>query len=202
MTTSLPRKFPRPSASLKRPCGTGGDFKFSSQRNHIYQLGWRRGQRQHGRHRHRLNPGSSISTIDFYDAGNQLTPPGNTATGYTNTTLANGSHALWVKVTDNYSQVGYSQTNTITIQGVASGDLAAPLVTISSSIASGSTVPTGTPINFQVTAANNGNGGSIANVQILVNDSSVATLSTSPYTYTGTLQVQKPSQLKRLLSPL
>jgi len=130
------------------------------------------------------NPGSSISTIDFYDAGNQLTPPGNTATGYTNTTLANGSHALWVKVTDNYSQVGYSQTNTITIQGVASGDLAAPLVTISSSIASGSTVPTGTPINFQVTAANNGNGGSIANVQILVNDSSVATLATSPYTYT------------------
>jgi len=131
------------------------------------------------------NSGFLISTIVFYDGSTQLTETTG-ATNFTDTTLANGAHALWAKVTDSYSQVGCSQTNSITIQAVASGNLEAPSVTISSSVASGTIVPTGTPITLTATAVNNGNGGSIADVQIMVNGSSVATLTSAPYTYVWT----------------
>ena len=131
------------------------------------------------------NSGFLISTIVFYDGSTQLTETTG-ATNFTDTTLANGSHSLWAKVTDSYSQVGCSQTNSITIQAVASGNLEAPSVTISSSVASGTIVPTGTPITLTATAVNNGNGGSIADVQIMVNGSSVATLTSAPYTYVWT----------------
>ena len=130
------------------------------------------------------NPWVSLTpTVDFYDGSTVLSETSGTST-FTDTTLADGLHALWVKVTDSYSQVGYSQTNNITVQSVASGDLNAPAVTLASSVASGSTVPTGTPVTFTATATNNGIGGTIADVQILVNDSSIATLYAAPYTYT------------------
>jgi len=70
-------------------------------------------------------------TIVFYDGSTQLTrrPDG---TNFTDTTLANGSHSLWAKVTDSYRRWAAAQTNSITIQAVASGNLEAPSVTISS----------------------------------------------------------------------
>ena len=123
--------------------------------------------------------GSVITNLTIYDNGNSL----GTTPSLTISSPAAGTHVYSAIAFDSYGVQG-SATSTVQILSIPTGDLTAPTVILSAPLSG----PSGTPIAISVAASNNGPG-TIQQVVLLVNGSSVNTNATGTsgvYTFTWT----------------
>lgn len=120
---------------------------------------------------------SSVAKVEFYVDGSLVST--DTASPYSyswNTTgVTEGSHAVYAKAYDSFSNVSTSSTSTVTVK-----DATAPTVSITSPVASATI--TGTTA-IAATAADNTGGKGIAKVEFYVDGTLKGTDTTSPYSY-------------------
>jgi plastocyanin len=118
----------------------------------------------------------TVTRVDFFENGNLF---GSATTAPYSATFSGGApgpYALTAVATDDQGASSTSPTVNVTIQPTSGG----PTVAITSP-ANGQVFPAGTNILVQATASENG--GTISQVQFLVNNAPVGTVTTPPYNF-------------------